>query len=78
MTVQELINLLKQFDPQAQVIMHKDDEGNRYRNVEFAMEDEVAVVDYDDYIFLSQFENLSEAEDSYEDDLAFTSVAVIY
>ncbi len=78
MTVRELIGLLKQFDPQAEVIMQKDEEGNGYRGVHGAGEDEAAVIDYDDYVFLSQFENLSEAEDRYGDTLAFTSVAVIY
>lgn len=78
MTVQELINILKQFDPQAQVIMQQDDEGNGYRNIRGAEEDETAIIDYDDYVFLSHFESLSQAEDEYGDDLAFTSVAVIY
>lgn len=78
MTVQELITLLKQFDPQAEVIMQKDEEGNGYRSVRDSMEDEVAVMDYDDYVFLSHFENTQQIEDEYGDELAFTSVAVIY
>lgn len=59
--------------------MQKDDEGNGYRTLNGVDEDEVIKVDYDDYVFLSQYGSVQEMQEDYDlEELDFFSVSVLY
>lgn len=74
----ELIKLLQKVDPNSEIIMQKDDEGNGYRTLNGVEEDEAIKVDYDDYVFLSQYGSVQDMQDEYQGKLDFFSVTVLY
>lgn len=79
--VKELIAHLKHHDPEAIVYMQKDDEGNGYRQLTGLEADEVMVNNYEDYVFLSQYESIRELEEDYGDSkesLDFFSCCILF
>lgn len=79
MIVKDLIKRLQQLDPNSEVLMQKDDEGNGYRTLNGVDEDEAIKVDYDDYVFLSQYGSVQEMQEDYDlEELDFFSVSVLY
>lgn len=81
MKAKELIKLLKGVDPESEVYMQKDMEGNGYRSVRGVDEDEALSLDYEELAFLSHYESLQDLEDDYGDkkeNLDFFSCTILY
>jgi len=81
MKAKELIKLLKGVDPESEVYMQKDSEGNGYRSIRGVDQDEALNVDYEELVFLSHYESLQDLEDYYGDNkenLDFFSCTILY
>lgn len=79
MIVKDLIKQLQQLDPNSEVLMQIDDERNGYRTLNGVDEDEAIKVDYDDYVFLSQYGSVQEMQEDYDlEEFDFFSVSVLY
>lgn len=82
MKVKDLIELLKEFDDDAEVVMQEDDEGNGYRRVRGADEDSELEIDGETY-FLSHYGNVDSMTEDFDLDVHeaikdLTDVVVIY
>lgn len=82
MKVKDLIELLKEYDEDAEVVLQSDQEGNGYQELRGADEDSY-LFEGDDTSFLSQYNNIDDmAEDLGEDvhDLlgSLNDVVVLY
>lgn len=67
MKAKELINLMEDEDPESEVYMQKDSEGNGYRSICGVDQDEALKIDYEELVFLSHYESLQDLEDYYGD-----------
>jgi hypothetical protein len=82
MKVKDLIDLLKEYDENAEVVLQEDDEGNGYRRIRGADEDSELQTDDETY-FLSHYENIDMMSEEFDADVyeilaVLVDVVVLY
>lgn len=82
MKVKDLIELLKEYDEDAEVVLQEDDEGNGYRRIRGADEDSELQTDDETY-FLSHYENVDLMSEEFDADVdeilaVLVDVVVLY
>ena len=84
MKVKDLIELLKDYNEDAEVFLQGDDEGNFYRNIRGAEEDfRLEFEDDDEFHFLSSYGNIDEMAEQLGEDVneiacALQDLVIIY
>jgi len=83
MKVKDLIELLKEYDEDAEVVMQEDSEGNGYRRVRGADEDSEFEAEYGDIYFLNSYGNVDAMAEDMDMDVSWLldslkDVVVIY
>lgn len=82
MKVKDLIELLKEYHEDAEVVLQEDDEGNGYRRIRGADEDSELQTDGETY-FLSHYENVDLMSEEFDADVdeilaVLVDVVVLY